>query len=123
MKEEGINRISLGVKSLNDKYLKYLGRNHDSALAIKSFSKIKKTGFDNINVDLMFSFPDQTMDELKNDVDAVTGLESEHVSLYTLTVEENSKFYTQNIQMMDNRGLVQQYMIVGDAVKRKGFEQ
>ena len=60
LKQEGITRISLGVQSLNDRYLKYLGRNHDVRTAIKTFQRIRESGFDNINVDLMFAFPDQT---------------------------------------------------------------
>jgi len=123
MKKEGINRISLGVQSFNNKYLKYLGRNHDSALAIKTFTEIKKAGFDNINVDLMFSFPNQTIAELKKDVEALKELECDHLSLYTLTIEKNSKFYAQKIQLADNQNQAKQYMFVCDALKQNGFEQ
>jgi len=123
LKNEGVNRISLGVQSLNDKYLKYLGRNHDSSTAIHTFDQIRKAGFDNVNVDLMFSFPNQTKDELEEDVTTLTQLGSEHLSLYTLTIEENSKFYVQNIQLQDDHDQAQQYLFVCDALKEKGFEQ
>ncbi len=123
LKGEGINRISLGVQSLNDKYLKILGRNHDSLTAVKAFDQIRIAGFDNVNVDLMFSFPNQTMDELKKDVTALIQLGSEHLSLYTLTIEENSKFYGQNIQLQDDCDQAQQYLYVCDCLKEQGFEQ
>ena len=64
------------MQSLNDNYLKYLGRNHDSSTAIHAFDQIRKAGFNNVNIDLMFSFPEQTMDELNKDVTALTRLES-----------------------------------------------
>jgi len=123
LKDEGINRISLGVQSLNDNYLKYLGRNHNSSTAIEAYDQIRKAGFNNVNVDLMFSFPEQTMDELNADVTALIRLDSEHVSLYTLTIEKKSKFYVQNIQLQDDRDQAQQYQFVCDALEAKGFQQ
>jgi oxygen-independent coproporphyrinogen-3 oxidase len=71
----------------------------------------------------MFSFPNQTMDELKEDVNALTQFNSEHLSLYTLTIEKNSKFYAQNIQLQDDDDQVRKYTFVCDALKAKGFEQ
>ena len=121
--DKGINRISLGIQSLNDKYLKYLGRNHDSKSAVNAFQKIRKAGFDNINVDLMFSFPEQSDKELQKDIDEITQLGSEHLSLYSLDVEKNSRFYVQNVQLKDDQIQAQQYMIVCESLKRKGFEQ
>jgi len=123
LKNEGVNRISLGVQSLNDKYLNYLGRNHDSLTAIHAFEQIRETGFDNVNVDLMISFPKQTMEELAKDVSALTQLGSEHLSLYALTIEENSKFYAQNIRSQDDHDQAQQYKFVCDALGEKGFKQ
>jgi len=123
LKEEGVNRISLGVQSLNDKYLKYLGRNHDAATAAKTFDKIRKTGFDNINVDLMFAFPGQTGNELKQDIDAVIRFESEHLSLYTLTVEKRSRFHAKNIQLQDDRCQARHYTMVCDMLSTAGFKQ
>jgi len=123
LKEEGVNRISLGVQSFNDQYLKYLGRNHDSLTAIKTFHRIREKGFDNINVDLMFAFPNQTMDELKKDLNAIRRLGSDHLSLYTLTVDKYSRFYAQNIQLQDSHHQAQQYMLVCDTLGAAGFKQ
>jgi oxygen-independent coproporphyrinogen-3 oxidase len=123
LKEEGVTRISLGVQSLNDRYLKYLGRNHDSSMAMKTFHRIREAGFDNVNVDLMFAFPNQTIDELERDVDAVLRLNSDHLSLYTLTVEEHSRFFAQGIQLQDGRDQAKQYALVCDRLDRAGFTQ
>lgn len=123
LKEEGVDRISLGAQTLNDKYLKYLGRNHDSSMAIEAFERIKDIGFDNVNIDLMFAFPDQTMSELKKDVEAVIRLGSDHLSLYTLTVEEHSRFYTRNIQLEDSQYQAAQYLLVCGVLEAEGFHQ
>ncbi len=123
LKKAGVTRISLGVQSLNDRYLKYLGRNHDAPGAIKAFHSIREAGFEDINIDLMFSFPDQTIEELKRDVDAVVQLNSDHLSLYTLTVEEHSRFFAQNIQLQDDHDQAQQYVFVLKELEAAGFEQ
>jgi len=95
LKTSGINRVSLGVQTMNNKYLKYLGRNHNAQAAVNSYKRIRKAGFENINIDLMFSFPKQTMRELKEDVKTITQLGSDHVSLYLLTIEHPSRFFCQ----------------------------
>lgn len=123
LKQKGITRISLGVQSLNDRYLKYLGRNHDASTAIKAFQLIRECGFGNVNVDLMFAFPDQTIAELKKDVDAVIQLNGDHLSLYTLTIEEPSRFFVQNIQLRDDHDQAQQYEMVCHMLDAAGFEQ
>ena len=64
----GVNRVSLGVQTFNDKYLKFLGRNHDGRKAKDTFKLIRDAGFRNVSVDLMFGFPDQTIEELEEDL-------------------------------------------------------
>ena len=123
LKRKGITRISLGIQSLNDNYLKYLGRNHDAPTAIKTFFRLREAGFDNINVDLMFAFQDQTIEELKNDVDAVTRLGSEHLSLYTLTIEEHSRFFARNVRLPEGDDQARQYTLVCEMLHAAGFEQ
>jgi oxygen-independent coproporphyrinogen-3 oxidase len=123
LRDLGVNRISLGVQSFHDPYLKYLGRCHDSNRAVAAYETLRKTGFDNINVDLMYAFPDQTPAQLEDDVKAVTSLGSEHLSLYTLTVDEHSRFYTQKIQQKDSHEQSDQYVRVVELLERYGFPQ
>ena len=91
-REAGINRISFGVQSFNDKYLKSLGRIHDS-LAAQNAIKIAKQVFNQINIDLMYGLPGQTVEELESDLDIAIGFDTSHLSCYNLTIEPNTEFY------------------------------
>src|SRR5580698_3327762 len=97
LKAQGFNRVSLGVQSMDDRYLKFLGRGHDASMARGAYHLLREAGFTNINLDLMYAFPGETNEELKEDVRAIFSLGPEHVSLYTLTIEPNSRFHA--IQM------------------------
>ncbi len=119
----GINRISLGVQSFQDKYLKFLGRCHDAQDAVAAFAHLRKAGFDNINLDLMYSFPGQTLREIEEDVAALIRLESEHVSLYTFTVEPYSRFYAQGLKQQDGGKQSEQYEFVARLLTQAGFRQ
>lgn len=119
----GVNRISLGIQTFHDEYLRYLGRAHDSFKALSAFNDLRRAGFKNINIDLMYSFPRQTSAEIKQDVQTVLGLGSEHVSLYTLTVEPNSKFYSQKIKEQDSQVQGDQYALVMTLLQESGMCQ
>jgi len=122
-KKHGVNRLSLGIQSLNDQFLAVLGRNHNRNMALKVFNDIRKVGFENVNVDLMYGFPGQSSAELKKDVRGIARLGSEHVSLYALTIEKNSRFYTKKISLPDPEIQSQQYGIVCDLLGNNGFKQ
>lgn len=119
----GVNRVSLGIQTFHDEYLRYLGRAHDSFKALSAFNDLRRAGFRNINIDLMYSFPRQTVEEIAQDVQTVLGLGSEHVSLYTLTVEPNSKFYTQQIKEQDSQAQGDQYALVMTLLQEAGMFQ
>ena len=86
----GVNRISFGVQSLDDGLLQLLGRRHTAQQAINAFTTARDTGFDNINLDLMYGLPNQTMTQWQDTVRRLAGLEPSHVSLYCLTLEEGT---------------------------------
>ena len=88
----GINRLSIGVQSLNDRALKVLGRIHDAADARRAVDVAHKAGFDNINLDLMYGLPDQSLTEARDDLAALIALEPTHLSCYELTLEPNTRF-------------------------------
>lgn len=119
----GINRVSLGIQSLNDHYLKYLGRCHDARRALEAFQTLREAGFENLNVDFMYSFPGQTAEEIKEDVLALTSLGSEHLSLYTLTIEENSRFYARQIKLDNDENRARQYELVVSLLASTEFRQ
>ena len=98
----GFTRVSFGVQSFHPQYLSYLGRPHGADQGNRAFQVLRAAGFDNINVDLMFGFPGQTMPELDADIDAVLSLGGEHVSIYALSVEPRSVFCVRGEKISDD---------------------
>ncbi|MGV6817523.1 MAG: radical SAM family heme chaperone HemW [Thiotrichales bacterium] len=92
-REAGINRLSLGVQSLDDRFLKALGRIHSSEEALRAFDVARRAGFENLNLDLMFGLPGQTVTQAKEDLERAIALGPEHFSYYQLTLEPNTWFY------------------------------
>ena len=123
LKRLGFNRVSLGVQSLNEKYLKYLGRNHNKEKAVAAFGHLRQAGFENINVDLMSSFPGQSTEELAEDVNALAGLGAEHVSVYSLTIEENSRFFVKGVRLDEDQLQKEQYLLIVKLLEEAGYRQ
>jgi oxygen-independent coproporphyrinogen-3 oxidase len=91
----GVTRISLGVQSWDDALLQTLGRVHNAAQAEKTFGVLRDAGFDNINIDLMFAVPGQTLAQWQATLDRSIALGSEHISSYCLTYEEDTAYFRQ----------------------------
>lgn len=92
-RENGINRISFGVQSFDDKYLKILGRIHGSRDFYENYDMARKVGFSNINLDLMSGLPGQSVEEIKRELEKAIQLSPEHISYYGLIIEEGTLFY------------------------------
>lgn len=88
----GVNRMSIGVQSFDDAQLKALGRIHGRDEALRAFDLARKAGFDNLNLDLMFALPNQSIESALDDLRAALALGSEHLSWYHLTLEPNTEF-------------------------------
>ena len=93
LKNAGINRISIGVQSFQNDKLKSLGRIHDEKSAKESIQIAKKAGFKNINIDLMFGLPNQSVENAVSDINTALSFDPTHVSWYQLTIEPNTRFY------------------------------
>jgi oxygen-independent coproporphyrinogen III oxidase len=93
-REFGVNRISMGVQALDDELLKTIGRVHSLRSAIESYERLRVAGFDNINLDLMFGLPGQTMDHWRNTLEKAIELQPEHLSTYCLILEEDTEFWS-----------------------------
>lgn len=91
----GINRLSLGIQSFNPVHLQALGRIHDAQQAHKAIEAARKAGFDNINIDIMYSLPKQSVAEGLEDLHKALAHQPEHLSWYQLTIEPNTVFYKQ----------------------------
>jgi oxygen-independent coproporphyrinogen-3 oxidase len=92
LKTIGINRLSIGIQSFDDEILKFLHRAHDSKSAIKSFSDARSCGFENISLDLIYSIPNQSDEQWAKNIQTALSLDSEHLSAYSLTIEEKTVF-------------------------------
>jgi len=90
----GINRISIGLQTTNDKLLKQIGRIHNYQEFQEAYQEVKKMGFENINVDLMIGLPNQTIEDIKASLEEIQKLEPTHVSVYSLIVEEGTQIDT-----------------------------
>ncbi len=93
-KEIGINRLSIGIQSLNDDILKNLGRIHSSEEALQAIDLAKSIGFDNINADVMFNIPGQTIDDINRTINQLIEKDIKHISFYSLKLEQGTPMYT-----------------------------
>ena len=92
-RKAGINRLSIGLQSTNDTELKKLGRMHDYDTFLKCYEDARQAGFENINIDIMSALPGQSIDSYEKTVRRVVQLSPEHISAYSLIVEEGTPFY------------------------------
>lgn len=90
-KNVGVNRLSIGLQSTNDRLLKQIGRIHTYQDFLNTYKMANKVGFNNINVDLMLGLPNQSIQDLKNSIEQVNLLQPNHISVYSLIVEEGTK--------------------------------
>ncbi|MEO8043607.1 MAG: radical SAM family heme chaperone HemW [Spartobacteria bacterium] len=93
LRVRGVNRISLGVQSFDDGLLQLLGREHSAAQAEISFALLRRAGFENLNIDLMFGLPGQTLGQWEATLQRAIALKPDHISAYCLTYEEDTEFF------------------------------
>ena len=98
----GVNRLSMGVQSLDDRHLKALGRIHGAAEARAAVAMARAAGIDNLNLDLMFALPEQTLAEAEADLRGLIALAPEHISYYHLTLEPNPEFAAKPPKLPDS---------------------
>ena len=94
MRDGGVNRLSLGAQSFDDRLLQAIGRDHDARTVIESIDVATSAGFHNISLDLMYGLPGQTVDVLDDTLEVTLRLGLQHVSAYALKIEENTLFYS-----------------------------
>ena len=92
LKDSPVNRVSLGVQTFNDRMLKQIGRSHLEKDIYENISNLKKAGFDNISIDLIYALPKQTMEDVKTNVAKAIALDIPHMSLYSLILENHTVF-------------------------------
>ena len=92
LKDSPVNRVSLGVQTFNDRMLKQIGRSHSEKDIYDNIANLKKAGFDNISIDLIYALPKQTMEDVKTNVAKAIALDIPHMSLYSLILENHTVF-------------------------------
>ncbi|CAH2214137.1 radical SAM family heme chaperone HemW [Tepidibacter aestuarii] len=123
----GVNRLSMGLQSSDKKHLASLGRIHSYEEFKENFEIARKIGFENINVDLMFSLPDQTFDQWKQTLKDVIALNPSHISAYSLIIEDETVFGTLydegKLELLDEELDLKMYYYTRDYLKENGYNQ
>lgn len=122
-RKSGINRLSIGTQSTNDEELKALGRIHSSQDFFHIFEMARNAGFDNINVDLMSALPGQDLEHYKKSLKAVMELRPEHISAYSLIIEEGTPFFEkkQQLQLPSEEEERLMYSETADILEEMGY--
>ena len=125
LRAEGFNRVSLGIQNDSDEMLKKLGRPHTYAQAVTAYHRIRKAGFRNVSVDLMYGLPGQTVQDWAETLDNVLRLNPEHVSCYALKIEEGTPFheYKEMLNLPDEDTQADMYLTAVETLRGRGFRQ
>ncbi|MBI4312656.1 MAG: radical SAM family heme chaperone HemW [Chloroflexi bacterium] len=122
----GINRVSTGVQSLDDALLQLLGRRHTAAEAVQAYRCARAEGFDNINLDLMFGLPGQTLAQWQDTLSRVLELRPEHLSMYCLTLEEGTPLWawvrSGKVQEPDGDLAADMYLLAQEMAASAGYQ-
>lgn len=121
LKNNGINRISIGIESFNENNLKLLNRNNNFNDIKEKVDLIRKHGINNINLDLMYALPGSNMDTLKKDLKLILKLEPTHISTYSLIIENNTKLKIDNVKNIDEDLDFKMYEYICKKLTKKGF--
>lgn len=125
-KDTGVNRISMGIQSLDDDILRFLCRNHDSNTAIKA-AELLSANFDNVNFDVMFGIPGQTIHSLEDTLSTLFRLNPSHLSAYSLMYEDNTAMTTMlkrgNFREVAEEVSIQMYELISETSESNGLRQ
>lgn len=127
LKSIGVNRLSMGLQAVQDYHLKAIGRIHTFKEFKENFKMARKIGFDNINVDLMFGLPNQTLQEWIDTLNTICDLNPEHISAYGLILEEGTAFYklyeNDKLNIPDEEIERKMYKATLEVLNRNGYKQ
>jgi len=125
LRSEGFNRVSLGIQCDDDEILSRIGRPHTYAQAVEAVKRIRKAGFRNLSVDLIYGLPDQTREGWAKTLQNVLSLEPEHISCYGLKVEEGTPLYKYReiSNLPDDDAQADMYLHTVQALRTRGYRQ
>ena len=123
----GINRLSIGLQAVQDEILKKIGRIHTYQDFLNTYEYARQVGFDNINVDLMIGLPDQTLENVKESVKTILNLKPEHISVYSLILEEGTKLneliQTKQLELISDDLEREMYWLVKEILEKHKYNQ
>ena len=119
----GVNRFSVGLQSIHDNEMKKLGRIHDFEDFKRTYNDIRSAGITNINIDLMYGIPEQTLKSFETTLDRVLDLDPEHISVYGLILEENTPFYAmrETLDIPSEDAECDMYYLALNKLSQKGY--
>ena len=124
-KLEGINRLSIGLQETSNELLKEIGRIHTYEEFLETYNLARQVGFENINVDLMIGLPNQSIANIKDSLNKITNLNPEHISVYSLILEEGTKLYKKyennEIDLLDEELERNMYWYVKNTLENNGY--
>lgn len=123
LSDHGVNRASIGFQSGSEKLLKMMGRHHTAEDVKNAMELLRQYGIDNISLDLMYSLPHQTMADLQEAAEYAVFLKPKHLSLYSLTIEENTVFGKKGYEPLDEDTEADMYEYICRTLPEKGFRQ
>ena len=125
LRSEGFNRVSLGIQCDNDEILKKLGRPHSYAQAVSAVERIRRAGFRNLSLDLMYGLPGQTLEAWEKTLEHVLALRPEHISCYGLKVEEGTPLYEYRefCNLADDDTQAEMYLSAVEILRSYGYRQ
>lgn len=127
LSEMGVNRLSIGLQAYQDKLLKKLGRIHNREEFLKAYEMSRQAKFTNINIDIMFGVPDQTLDDWEETLNNVLKLSPQHISCYSLIIEEGTPFYSLNergdLKLPDEETERKMYSMAIELLGMNGYSQ
>lgn len=127
LKKIGVNRISMGVQSFSDTHLRWMSRRHTAVEAIKAFYVLREAGFRNISIDLIFGFPDLSMDQWKYNIERILNLMPEHISAYQLGIDADTplekKLKSGKLSLPSDELCAKMYAELQQVLMEGGYEQ
>lgn len=123
LRKSGVNRLSIGLQSVNEAELKALGRIHTYTDFVDTYNSARQVGFENISADLMYGIPKQTVDSFSRSIDTLIDLAPEHISVYGLKVEEGTPFGKMGKRLIlpDEDAECQMYMLCSERLANAGY--
>lgn len=126
MRSVGVNRISLGVQTFSDERLRFIRRRHNAAQAMQAVKTVRQCGIENVSIDLMFGFPNETLDDWRYDLKTALTLSPDHISAYSLMYEEGTPLHRMltngKITPIDDETSLAMYTILMDTLSANGYE-